>query len=52
MAMETFAGPEEFENERSLKICASPLWQNGIQECSRFTDSEATKTYCEEMKKT
>ena len=41
---------KKFENGRLPKYCAAFLRQNGIQEDNRFTDSEATKNCCEEMK--
>ena len=45
VAVETCAGFREVWKWVFNKNCAASTQQNGIQECNRFTDSEATKNY-------
>ena len=52
VAVETLAGFGDVSKWTLTKHCTAFLRQNGIQEDDRFTDSEATKNYCEEMKET
>ena len=52
MVLETFAGLEKFENGCLATIVRLPFDKMEFKSTVDFTDFEATKNYCEEMKET